>query len=155
MDVYICIYIEIWMPWEMCSWLLQLFNLGKEKTEPVTGLQFDRMPCSDLAFYRYYILATTPGWVRVGVVGVGWFICACIYGNVHFYSFSPVGSWSSNGMRMCLCVCVCVCVCVDGMNLTYALRWHIHASVHSAPCHTSYTRTRASSNHLRTANQQG
>ena len=29
---------------------------------------------------------------------------------------------------MCVCVCVCVCVraCVDGMNLKYALRWHIH-----------------------------
>ena len=27
--------------------------------------------------------------------------------------------------------CVCVCVCVDGMNLKYALRWHIHISVHS------------------------
>ena len=24
-----------------------------------------------------------------------------------------------------MCVCVCVCVCVDGMNLKYALRWHI------------------------------
>ena len=24
-----------------------------------------------------------------------------------------------------VCVCVCVCV-VDGMNLKYALRWHIH-----------------------------
>ena len=30
-----------------------------------------------------------------------------------------------------VCVCVCVCVCVDGMNLKYALRWHIHISVHS------------------------
>ena len=27
-------------------------------------------------------------------------------------TFIPVGSWSSNGMRMCLCVCVCVCVCM-------------------------------------------
>ena len=34
-------------------------------------------------------------------------------------TFGPVGSLSSNG------VCVCVCV-VDGMNLKYALRWHIH-----------------------------
>ena len=43
-------------------------------------------------------------------------------------TFSPVGSRSSNGMRMC------VCVCVDGMNLKYALRWHIHISVHSVLC---------------------
>ena len=41
---------------------------------------------------------------------------------------SPVSSWSSNGMR------VCVCVCVDGMNLKYAARWHIHISVHSVLC---------------------
>ncbi|KAK7098433.1 vacuolar protein sorting-associated protein 18 homolog isoform X3 [Littorina saxatilis] len=42
-------------------YLKQLFNLGREKMEPVTGLQFDRMPCADLAVYKYYILATTPG----------------------------------------------------------------------------------------------
>lgn len=42
-------------------YLKQLFNLGKDKNEPVTGLQFDRMPCTDLACYKYYILATTPG----------------------------------------------------------------------------------------------
>ena len=27
-----------------------------------------------------------------------------------------------------------MCVCVDGMNLTYALRWHIHISVHFVLC---------------------
>ena len=27
-----------------------------------------------------------------------------------------------------------VCVCVSGMNLKYALRWHIHISVHSVLC---------------------
>ncbi|PVD33305.1 hypothetical protein C0Q70_04558 [Pomacea canaliculata] len=42
-------------------YLKQLFNLGRERAEPVTGLQFDRMPCSDLSVYRYYILVTTPG----------------------------------------------------------------------------------------------
>ena len=46
-------------------------------------------------------------------------------------TFSPVGSRSSNGMRMCVCVCVCVCTfvhanmracaCMDRMNLKYAL----------------------------------
>ena len=45
-------------------------------------------------------------------------------------TFSPVGSLSSNCMRMC----VCVCVCVDGMNLKYVLRWHIHISVLSVLC---------------------
>ena len=48
---------------------------------------------------------------------------------------------------------VCVCVCVDGMKLTYTLRWHIHVSVYSVQ-YTS-TRTRALSNHLRTANRRG
>ena len=42
-------------------------------------------------------------------------------------TFSPVGSLSSNCMRMC----VCVCVCVDGMNLKYVLRWHIHMYISS------------------------
>lgn len=49
-------------------YLKQLFNLAgrekpepRERPEPVTGLQFDRMPSSDLSVYRYYILATTPG----------------------------------------------------------------------------------------------
>ena len=27
-------------------------------------------------------------------------------------TFSPIGMWSSNGMKMCVCVCVCVCACV-------------------------------------------
>ena len=65
-------------------------------------------------------------------------------------TFSPVGSRSSNGMRiyvsvcvcMCLCACVracvsvCVYVCVDRINLKYALCWHIHIyiSVHSVLC---------------------
>ena len=35
--------------------------------------------------------------------GMGW---------VAMSTFSPVGSRSSNGMRMCVCVCVCMCVCV-------------------------------------------
>ena len=43
-------------------------------------------------------------------------------------------------VRLCVCVCVwlcvyeCECVCVYGMNLKYALRWHIHISVHSMLC---------------------
>ncbi|CAG5120863.1 unnamed protein product, partial [Candidula unifasciata] len=40
-----------------------LFKLlqGKDKPEPVTGLEFDRMPHVDMNMYKYYILATTPG----------------------------------------------------------------------------------------------
>ena len=64
-------------------------------------------------------------------------------------TFSPIGMWSSNAMRMC----VCVCVCVDRMNLTFTLRWHIHVSVHSV-LYTS-TCTHASSTHLRTGNRRG
>ena len=67
-------------------------------------------------------------------------------------TFNPIGSWSSDGMRMCVCVCVCVracvracvhaCVCVDRMNLKYAVRWHIHISVHSVLCQ-HYTQAHA------------
>ena len=35
------------------------------------------------------------------------------------------------GMCVSQCVCVRVCECVDGMNLTYTLRWQIHVLVHS------------------------
>ena len=47
---------------------------------------------------------------------------------------------------------VYMCVCVYGMNLKYALCWHIHISVHSVLCQC-YTQTHAHthtpSNHLR------
>ena len=68
-------------------------------------------------------------------------------------TFSPVGLWSSNGMRMC----ACVCVCVDGINLKYTQRSHIHISVHSVLCQYTVldTSTHASSNDLRPANQWG
>ena len=36
----------------------------------------------------------------------------------------------------------CVCVCVDGMNLMYTLRWHIHTSVYSVLCQC-YTQAHA------------
>ena len=45
-------------------------------------------------------------------------------------TFSPVSLLSSN-----------VCVCMDGMNLKYALRWHIHISVHSMLCQYIHTST--------------
>ena len=40
-----------------------------------------------------------------------------------------------------VCVCVCVCVCVDGMNLKYALYWHINIfiSVPSVQCQCKNT----------------
>ena len=41
------------------------------------------------------------------------------------------------------CVRACVCVSVHGMNLKYALRWHIHCiSVHSVLCQC-YTQAHA------------
>ena len=52
------------------------------------------------------------------------------------------------------CVCACVRVCVDGMNLKYALRWHIHISVHSVLCQC-YTQAHAPSNRFRIANRRG
>ncbi|XP_046364864.1 vacuolar protein sorting-associated protein 18 homolog isoform X1 [Haliotis rufescens] len=39
----------------------EMFNLGREKAQSVTSLQFDRLPSTTMTEYRYYILATTPG----------------------------------------------------------------------------------------------
>ena len=50
--------------------------------------------------------------------------------------------------------CARACVFVDGMNLKYALPWHIHISVHSVLCQC-YTQAYAPSNHLRIANRRG
>ncbi len=41
----------------------QLFNVGVDKPTPVTGLEFERLPSQNLTEYRYFILATTPGFV--------------------------------------------------------------------------------------------
>ena len=43
----------------------QLFSLSHEHEdiEPVTGLEFDRMPSDSMTEYQYYILATTPRYV--------------------------------------------------------------------------------------------
>ena len=56
-------------------------------------------------------------------------------------TFSPVGSWSSNGMRMCLCVCVCVClrVCVHVCVCVYVcvcvcVCVCVHAHVRACMC---------------------
>ncbi|CAH1786190.1 unnamed protein product [Owenia fusiformis] len=38
----------------------QLFSLSRDKTEPVTGLEFEKMT-SSLNEYKYFIIATTPG----------------------------------------------------------------------------------------------
>ena len=66
-----------------------------------------------------------------------YFLCSCTAESIELVgwamsTFSPVGSWSSNGMRMsvgvcacafvrafvrvCVHACVCVCVCVCGRN---------------------------------------
>ena len=80
-----------------------------------------------------------------GTYNVVWLLHGCWAMS----TFSHVGSRSSS-VCVCVCVCVgmCVCVgggggyvcvcyvCVDGMNLKYALRWHIHISVHSVLKHT-------------------
>lgn len=41
---------------------LQLFVTGGKKSQPITGLEFDRMPTenSNATEYKYYILVTTP-----------------------------------------------------------------------------------------------
>ena len=83
-------------------------------------------------------------------------------------TFSPVGSRSSNGMRMCVCVCVCVrvracvracvCVCVCGRNeleVCSTLAYPPISSFRTMPVLYTRTRTHASSNHLRTANRRG
>ncbi|KAL5007275.1 hypothetical protein ScPMuIL_016081 [Solemya velum] len=43
------------------QYLKQLFNLGKERAVPVTGIEFDRMSTGTMTEYKYFILATTPG----------------------------------------------------------------------------------------------
>lgn len=43
------------------QYLKQLFNLGKSKTVPITGLEFDRMPSDAMTDYKYFIMVTTPG----------------------------------------------------------------------------------------------
>ena len=51
------------------------------------------------------------------------------------FIFSPVSWHSSNGMRMR----VCVRMRVDGINLKYALCWHINIPVHSILCQCIHT----------------
>ena len=36
----------------------------------------------------------------------------CIFSTQAMSTFSPIGLWSSNGMKMCVCVCVCVHACM-------------------------------------------
>ena len=46
----------------MYTWF-QLFNLKSAMPEPITGIEFDRMPSDSMTEYQYYILVTTPGYV--------------------------------------------------------------------------------------------
>ena len=74
------------------------------------------------------------------------YVCVCVCVNVHAWVCAWVGVWTRVCGHACVCVCarthVCTCVCVrvcmpvcvDRMNLKYALRWHIHISVHSIQC---------------------
>ena len=64
----------------------------------------------------------------------------CIVGKaktlnvVRLTACSPVGSLSSNGMRI---------ACVDGINLKYALRWHIYPHISSLRTMPVYTHKHA------------
>lgn len=42
-------------------YLKQLFNLKSAVVEPITGIEFDRMPSDSMTEYQYFILVTTPG----------------------------------------------------------------------------------------------
>ena len=68
-------------------------------------------------------------------------------------TFSPVGSLSANGMKLCVCVCVCVCVCGrNELEVCTTLAYLRIGSFRTMPVLYTSTRTHASSNHLRTAN---
>ncbi|XP_060604108.1 vacuolar protein sorting-associated protein 18 homolog isoform X2 [Ruditapes philippinarum] len=43
------------------QYLKQLFNLKGAHGEPITGIEFDRMPSDSMTEYQYFILVTTPG----------------------------------------------------------------------------------------------
>lgn len=45
--------------------IFQLFNLAKDKPYPVTGLQCEKMPSTSLTEYRYFVIATLPGFVEI------------------------------------------------------------------------------------------
>ena len=40
-----------------------VFSLSKDKVYPVTGLEFEKIPSTSATHYRYFIMATTPGYV--------------------------------------------------------------------------------------------
>ena len=50
-------------------------------------------------------------------------------------TFSPIGSWSSNGMRMCVCASLCACVCGWNELEACAMLAYPHVSVHSVHTH--------------------
>ena len=56
-------------------------------------------------------------------------VCVCVYMSVCVSVYMSVCTRD---------MCVCVCVRGDGINLKYAVRWHIHISVHSVlrQCYT-------------------
>ena len=103
----------------------------------------------------YAMLALYHRWASFSEdVKLWWSLCTSVFTAMS--TFSPVSSWSLNGMRVCVCVREREreWVCEDGMNLKYALHWHIHISVHSVLCQC-HTQAHASSNHLRILNWRG
>ena len=71
-----------------CVLLLPTHSLPLPGSCPLSG------KCYILVFFR--------------TVVISWDYTLCLA----MPTFSPIGSRSSNGMRMCVCVCVCVCVCI-------------------------------------------
>ena len=67
-------------------------------------------------------------------------------------TFSPIGSWCSNGIS----VCVCVCVCGWDEPDVYTTLAYSHISLfRTMPVLYTSTRTHPFSNHLRIANRRG
>ena len=69
-------------------------------------------------------------------------------------TFSPVGSLSSNGLRMRVCVCTCIALAQYGMNWYVDMPTYCILQVHSVNTHT-HTHTHTFSYHLRTTNRRG
>ena len=56
-------------------------------------------------------------------------------------TFSPVSSWSSNGLIIIMCVCVCVCVCV-WMEWTWSMQY-VGISTYESVLYQYYTQAHA------------
>ena len=90
---------------------------GKEQGEEVNWLVYGHCGGSHQALVRVFSFSGSKKVNEYSLIQVA-------YGHSAISTFSPIGSWPWNGMR----------VCVDRMNLKYALCWHIHISVHFMLC---------------------